>query len=126
MPREVVRESSTANATQDARRDAEPHISLAHRLAARRFYRSAPPYCTQFEDDGSVTLRRKTYEYWEQREPEEATTWEIISRHDDLEEAERRLRFIVSSPVYYDAEGRPVRSPNRSRARWPMPPTDGE
>jgi len=29
----------------------------------------------------------------------------MISRHDTLEEAERRLRQICGGPIYYDAEG---------------------
>ena len=62
MPRDNIRES-TAVEQHDARRDPERDHSLAHRLAARRFYREAPPYCVQFEENGTVTLRRKTYEY---------------------------------------------------------------
>jgi hypothetical protein len=107
--------------------EAKPEQGIeAHRLAARRFYRTAPPYCVRFEDDGTVTLRRKTYEYWEDRKPEEATNWIVISTHADLDEAERRLRLICSAGLYYDADGRLAKSPLRSKARWSMPPTDGE
>jgi len=98
----------------------------AHRLAARRLYRAAPPYCVRFEDNGTVTLRQKTYEYWDDREPEEATTWIMISTHGDLEEAERRLRVICGPLLYYDADGRPTKPPRRSKPRWPMPPADDE
>jgi hypothetical protein len=64
------------------------------RHAARRFFREAPPYCIEFDTDGSAMLCRKCYEYWPERTPEEATTWRMISRHETLEEAERRLRQI--------------------------------
>ena len=67
---------------------------LSRRKLARQFYRTAPPYCIQFENNGRVTLRQKSYEYWENQEPEQATTWVTISIHDNLEEAERRLRLI--------------------------------
>jgi hypothetical protein len=100
--------------------------SADHRLAARRFYRAAPPYCIQFETDGTVTLRQKSYEYWEQLEPEDATSWVMLSRHDSLEEAERRLRLICGPAIYYDAEGNPTQAPRRAKPRWPLPPTDGE
>lgn len=98
----------------------------SHRLTARRFYREAPPYCILFENDGSVTLRQKAYEYWEDRDPEEATTWTVLSTHDDLEEAERRLQVICGPSLYYDAEGKPMKPPRRTKARWPMPPADDE
>lgn len=72
-------------------------------------------------------LCEKYCEYWPDREPEEATTWRPISRHKDLEEAERRLRLILGAPIYYDTEGRVVNNPPRRRkTRWAMPPTDGE
>jgi hypothetical protein len=97
-----------------------------HRLAARRFYRAAPPYCVQFEVDGTVTLRQKAYEYWPELEPEDATTWTVLSTHENLEEAERRLRLICGPSIYYDADGNPTKAPRRAKPRWPMPPTDGE
>ncbi len=99
---------------------------LARRLSARRYYREAPPYRIQFEDNGAVTLRQKRYEYWDNQEPEEATTWVVLSTHDSLEEAERRLRLICSTPLYYDADGHPTKPPRRSSPRWPMPPSDDE
>jgi hypothetical protein len=99
---------------------------LSRRLTARQFYRAAPPYCIQFENNGCVTLRQKRYEYWENLEPEEATTWITISTHENLEEAERRLRLICTTPVFYDAEGKPTKPPRRTRPRWPAPPTDDE
>ena len=99
---------------------------LARRLAARRFYRAAPPYCIRFEDNGTLTLRQKTYEYWDNRDPEEATTWAVVSTHDDLDEAERRLRLICIGSIYYDAEGRQVKPPRCAKPRWGMPPADDE
>lgn len=98
----------------------------SRRILARQFYRAAPPYCIQFENNGSVTLREKKYEYWENQEPEAATSWVTISTHDNMEEAERRLRLICTATVFYDAEGRPTKPPRRLKPRWPMPPTDDE
>jgi hypothetical protein len=72
-------------------------------------------------------LSEKYYEYWSGMEPEDATTWRPISRHQNLEEAEKRLRLILGTPIYYDEEGRVVSKPLRCRApRYQMPPTDGE
>jgi hypothetical protein len=58
-------------------------------------------------------------------EPEEATTWRPISRHQNLEEAER-MPLIIGGPVYYDAEGRVLSKVPRRKPRWGMPPTDDE
>ena len=103
-----------------------PDDDRERRHAARRFFREAPPYCIEFDADGTVLLCQKFYEYWPALEPEEATTWRVISRHQNLEEAERRLRLICGGPVYYDAEGRVVSKPPRRKPRWDMPPTDDE
>jgi hypothetical protein len=97
-----------------------------HRLSARRFFRAAPPYCSQPEDEGTFTLRQKAYEYCPELEPEDATTYQVISGHDCLEEGERRLRLITGPTIYYDAEGRPTKAPRRAKSRWVMPPTEGE
>jgi hypothetical protein len=96
------------------------------RHAARRFFREAPPYCIEFDKDGSAMLCRKCYEYWPDRAPEEATTWRMISRHETLEEAERRLRQICGGPIYYDAEGRLMNKAPPRRSGWEMPPTDDD
>ena len=106
----------------------EPEDNHEHRLAARRYFRAAPPYCIEFDATGAAVLSEKYYEYWPDREPEDATTWRPISRHQDLEEAERRLRLICGTPHYYDEEGRVVSKPppRRRTTRWAMPPTDGE
>jgi PAS domain-containing protein len=92
--------------------------------AARRFFQAAPPYCIEFDLDGTVMLCEKFYEYWPEHEPEEATTWRLISRHQTLEEAERRLRLICSAPIYYDTEGRVVTKTPRRKPRWDLPPKD--
>lgn len=109
---------------------AAKHDELAddreRRHAARRFFRAAPPYCIQFDADGTATLCEKFYEYWPNLEPEEATTWRPISRHRDLEEAEQRMRLIVGGPVYYDADGRVLGQTPRHKPRWGLPPTDDE
>lgn len=123
---EVFRVKEQKAALHPIKAPAELDEDLTRRLAARRFYREAPPYCIRFEDNGAVTLRQKSYEYWENREPEKATTWIVISTHDDIEEAERRLRLICSASVYYDAEDRPAKPPGRSKPRWEMPPSDDE
>jgi hypothetical protein len=43
------------------------------RHEARRFFRAAPPYCVEFDADGTAMLCQKFYEYWPHQEPEEAT-----------------------------------------------------
>jgi hypothetical protein len=96
----------------------------ARRHEARDYYLSAPPYCIQFASDGTAQLCQKEYEFWPDRSPEEATTWRVLSSHANLEEAERRLKFIVGGPVYYDAEGRVVRA--KRRPTFGMPPSDDD
>jgi PAS domain-containing protein len=113
---------------------AQPEVAERDELAedrerrheARRFFRAAPPYCIEFDADGTAMLCQKVYEYWPNQEPEEATTWRVISRHQNLEEAERRMRLIIGGPVYYDAEGRVVSKAPRRKPRWDMPPDDDE
>jgi hypothetical protein len=82
-----------------------------HRLAARRFFDAAPLYRVQFEADGTVSLRQKSYDYWPARPPSSATRWRVLSTHRDLDEAERRLRLITSLPVHYDGRGRLTQMP---------------
>lgn len=82
-----------------------------HRLAARRFFEAAPLYRVQFEEDGTVTLRKKGFEYWPARPPAAATRWRVLSTHRDLEDAERRLRHVTSPPVHYDERGCLARAP---------------
>jgi hypothetical protein len=113
---------------------AQPEVAERDELAqdrerrheARCFFRAAPPYCIEFDADGTAMLCQKVYEYWPNQEPEEATTWRVISRHQNLEEAERRMRLIIGGPVYYDAEGRVVSKAPRRKSRWGMPPDDDE
>jgi PAS domain-containing protein len=126
----VMREEGDTFARQVVENDRQPVDELAldreRRHAARRFFRAAPPYCIEFDADGMAMLCEKLYEYWPNLEPEEATTGRVISRHADLEEAERRMRLIIGGPVYYDADGRVVNKAPRRRPRWGMPPTDDE
>ena len=82
-----------------------------HRFDARRFFDAAPPYRVRFEEDGTVSLCAKRYEYWPNRAPSAATRWRTISNHPDLEQAERRLRHVTSPPVYYDERGRLAQTP---------------
>jgi hypothetical protein len=84
-----------------------------HRTDARRFFEAAPLYRVQFEQDGTVSLCRKDYRYWPNRPPTAATEWRAISNHEDLEQAERRLRHITSPHVYYDERGRLAPAPPR-------------
>ena len=98
----------------------------ARRVAARRFYRAAPPYLIEFEDSGSVALKRKTYEFWDTGDPEDATTWVTISTHDDLEDAERRLRHICGPAFFMISEGKPAKPPRKAKARWPSCPPDDD
>ena len=83
-----------------------------HRLAARRFFDAAPLYRVEFEGDGTVSLRKKSYDYWPARPPSAATRWRVLSTHRDLEDAERRLRHVTSPHVYYDERGRLARAPS--------------
>jgi hypothetical protein len=92
------------------------------RHAAREFYRAAPPFCIRF----AAELCIKQYEYWPNKEPEDATTWKVISTHANLEEAERRLKTIIGGPVYYDADGSVARKPPRRKPLWDMPPLDDD
>jgi hypothetical protein len=101
-------------------------LDRERRHAARHFFRAAPPYCIEFDADGTAMLCEKFYEYWPNREPEEATTWRPVSRHQNLEEAERRMRLIIGGPVYYDSEGRVLNKAPRRRPRGGVPPTDDE
>ena len=74
---------------------------------ARRFFEAAPTYRMQFEDDGTVSLRRKEFAASRLRDrAASATVWRILSAHPTLEEAERRLRHVTSPPVHYDLRGR--------------------
>ena len=87
-----------------------------HRAAARRFFEAAPLYRVDFEEDGTVSLRKKNYDYWPNRPPADATRWKRISIHQSLEQAEQRLRHITSPHVYYDERGRLARAPEPSEA----------
>jgi hypothetical protein len=111
--------------------DAEPHdpgdaLQAAvrqerHRTAARRLFDAAPLYRVEFEEDGTVSLRRKGYEYWPERPPAAATRWGVVSRHPDLEQAERRLRHLSSPHIYYDEQGQLARAPTIDGDDAPVP-----
>jgi hypothetical protein len=94
-----------------------------HRTAARRFFEAAPLYRVEFEEDGTVSLRKKAYAYWPNLPPAAATRWNVLSIHPDLEQAERRLRHITSPHVYYDERGRLVRTPMPGEADAEAPST---
>jgi len=94
------------------------------RHAARRHFLAAPAYCIAFDAEGRAVLCEKCYEYWPNRDPEDATIYRPLSRHVDLEEAERRLRLLCGGPIYYDESGRVVREgPSRKRV-WGVPTDD--
>src|SRR5215213_5358228 len=97
----------------------------ALRRAARAHFRSVPPYCIRPELEGDFTLRRKRYEFWGDPDPAAATHWDVLSRHRDFEEAERKLRLIASAPVYYDKRGRLASSPALPEDNWRVPDDDG-
>jgi hypothetical protein len=94
------------------------------RLAARAYFRAAPPYSIRFEEDGRVSLRRKRYKFWGQPDPAAATHWDVISHRPDLEDAEQRLRHITTPPVYYDKRGRVTHAPAEPVEDWGMPDDD--
>ena len=101
-------------------------LDRERRHAARRYFLAAPPYRIEFADDGSALLCEKRYEYWPHLTPQQATTWRTISRHRDLEDAERHLRHIVGGPIYYDETGRVVRDRPPVEPRWELPPDDDD
>lgn len=118
MPERGVqhREPERADRSDDGGYDAGEQLRRAlaqqhHAERARRFFEEAPLYCIQFENDGTVSLRRKCYNYWPARPPADATLWRVLSTHRDLEDAERRLRRIASPPVHYDERGRLAQAP---------------
>jgi hypothetical protein len=69
-------------------------------------------------------LWEKCYEYWPNRDPEDATIYRPLSRHADLEEAERRLRLLCGGPIYYDESGRVVREGPSRKCAWGVPTDD--
>ena len=99
MPWEADRFTPAAAQPKAIERD-ELAEDRERRHEARRFFRAAPPSCIEFDADGTAMLCQKVYEYWPNQEPEDATTWRVISRHQNLEEAECRMRLIIGGPVY--------------------------
>ena len=77
------------------------------RHEARRFFKAAPPYCIEFDADGTAMLCQKVYEYWPNQEPEEATTWRVISRHQNVEDLESSAAFRDIKPELI-AKGSPA------------------
>ena len=88
-------------------------VHEARRRAALAWFEAVPPYCIGAEPDGSHSLRRKRFEFRGEADPRLATRWTLLSRHPDLEEAERRLRHVCGPRLYYDERGRPARPPER-------------
>ena len=114
-------------AAREKRTDDKPlaaEVDREVRLAARAYFRAAPPYRIQFERSGKVSLRRKRYEFMEEADPKTATKWDVISDHKDLEEAERRLRHVTSADVYYDKRGRVTHAPAEPEEEWGVPEDD--
>ena len=112
---------------EKAARPDELQDDRERRHATRRFFRAHHPTASSSMPMGLPCWREVLRILARPREPEEATIWRPISRHRDLEDAERRLRLILGAPIYYDAEGRVVSDlPHRRKTRWAMPPTDGE
>jgi hypothetical protein len=91
------------------------------RRAARAYFRAAPPYRIQFEEDGRLSLRKKHYRYWGEADPAASTQWRVLSYHEDFEAAERRLRHVTSANVYYDEQGRLARAPREPAPDWDVP-----
>ena len=103
----------------DARRDWH-----RRRDAARGHFAAVPPHRIAFEPDGKVSPSRKRYEFRDDDDPANAALWDVLPRHDDLEEAERRLRHVTSPPVHYDARGRQVPGPPPEEERYGVPDDD--
>jgi hypothetical protein len=79
--------------------------------AARDYFEIVPPFCIRAEEDGSYTLHRKSFQFAAYGGAAAATCWELVSRHPDLEEAERRLRHVCGPKLYYDSRGRITGAP---------------
>ena len=129
MPRgEGWRESDDARPQSSPEGDASAALAEEERAirAAHDYFRAVPPYRITFEDSGQLCLCRKRYQFWEGEEPADGTHWVVISTHDSLEEAERRVRHITSPPVYYDARGRLAQGPPPKEEAYGMPPDDEE
>lgn len=82
-----------------------------HAEEARRFFEAAPFYRTQYEDNGTVSVCRKAYNYWPTLHAEAATAWRVVSNHPNFEQAERRVLHIASPRVHYDGRGQLARAP---------------
>lgn len=79
--------------------------------AALGYFEIVPPFCIRAEDDGSYTLLRKSFHFTAHGGAAAATCWMLVSRHPDLEEAERRLRHVCGPKLYYDGRGRITGAP---------------
>ena len=86
-------------------------VHAARHRAALAWFEAVPPYCIRAEPDGSHSLRRKRFEFRGQPDPRLATRWTVLSRHPDLEAAERRLRHVCGPRLYYDERGRLTQPP---------------
>lgn len=127
MPRgEEWREDDDARPERSPEDDALAAVAEQDRAirAAHDYFRAVPPYRVTFEETGKVCLSRKHYEFWQGDEPADATHWVVVSRHANLEEAERRVRLITSPPVYYDARGQLAQGPPLPEPTYNMPPDD--
>jgi hypothetical protein len=92
---------------------------------ARRHYTQMPPYRIRPEEDGRYALSVKRYEFWDDGSAQAATRWRELSRHEGLEDAERRLRHVTSPTLYYDERGRIVLVPPEAEPPpWALPPDD--
>ena len=121
-----VEKSIPAAVPEKAAKPDEQQNDRECRHAARRLFNEAPPYRIEFDAAGAAVLCQKFYEYWPNLAPQDATRWRAISRHQNLEEAERRLRLICGGPIYYDSAGRVLANGPRQKPRWDLPPTDDE
>ncbi|RAI60655.1 hypothetical protein [Roseicella frigidaeris] len=108
---EEVRDDGLASPAQP-----EPYVSPGEVFAreyraARDYFEIVPPFCIQAEEDGSYTLHRKAFQFTAHGGAAAATLWVPVSRHPDLEEAERRLRHVCGPKLYYDGKGRITGAP---------------
>jgi hypothetical protein len=83
----------------------------ARHRAALAYFETVPPYCIRAEPDGTLSLRRKRFDFRGLADPLLATRWTVLSRHADLEAAERRLRHVCGPRLFYDEDGRLARPP---------------
>lgn len=111
MPRGEHESWDEAPAPQAAEEPSPREVHDRRHRAALDYFALVPPYCIRPEPDGTLSLCRKRFHFTGAPDPAAATRWTVLSRHAELEEAERRLRHVCGPKLYYDARGRLTGAP---------------